>query len=41
MPIVLLVIVDWMDAAQEQEIRVEGISVRSDVFERVLGRITR
>jgi hypothetical protein len=32
----LLVIVDWMDAAQEQEIRVDGLSIRSDVFERVI-----
>ncbi|MGH2510321.1 MAG: hypothetical protein ACRDHZ_23345 [Ktedonobacteraceae bacterium] len=32
----LLVVVDWMDPAQEQEIRVDGISIRSDVFGRVI-----
>lgn len=32
----LLVVVDWMDPAQDQEIRVDGISIRSDVFERVI-----
>lgn len=32
----LLVIVDWIDPAQEQEIRVDGLSIRSDVFERVI-----
>jgi hypothetical protein len=32
----LLVVVDWMDPAQEQEIRVDGLSIHSDVFERVI-----
>lgn len=32
----LLVIVDWIDAAQEQEIRIDGLSIHSDVFERVI-----
>jgi hypothetical protein len=32
----LLVIVDWMDAAQEQEIQVDGLSIHSDVFERII-----
>lgn len=32
----LLVVVDWMDPAQEQEIRVNGLSIHSDVFERVI-----
>ena len=32
----LLVIVDWRDPAQEQEIRVDGLYIHSDVFERVI-----
>lgn len=32
----LLVVVDWMDLAQEQEIRVDDLSIHSDVFERVI-----
>jgi hypothetical protein len=32
----LLVVVNWMDPAQEQEIRVDGLSIHSDVFERVI-----
>lgn len=32
----LLVVVEFIDAAQEQEIRVDGISLVSDVFERVI-----
>src|SRR5665213_2317088 len=32
----LLVIVEFIDPAQEQEIRVDGITLHSDVFERVI-----
>ena len=32
----LLVIVDWMDPAQEQEIRIDGLTIHSDMFERVI-----
>jgi hypothetical protein len=32
----LLVIVDWMDAAQEQDVQVDGLSIHSDAFERVI-----
>jgi hypothetical protein len=32
----LLVVVDFMNAAQEQEIRVDGLVVDSDVFERII-----
>jgi hypothetical protein len=31
----LLVVVDWMDSAQEQEIRVDNLNIRSDIFERI------
>lgn len=32
----LLVIVDWRNTAQEQEIQIEGLSINSDAFERVI-----
>jgi hypothetical protein len=32
----LLIIVDWRDNAQEQEISVEGVKITSDVFERII-----
>ncbi len=32
----LLVIVDWIDAAQEQEVQVDRLSIHSDAFERVI-----
>lgn len=32
----LLIIVDWQDRAQDQEIRVEGVRIVSNVFERVI-----
>lgn len=32
----LLVVVDWMDAAQEQEIRVDGLVLDSDVYDRII-----
>jgi hypothetical protein len=32
----LLVVVDFMDTAQEQEIRVDGLALESGVFERVI-----
>ena len=35
-PIGSLVVVEAMDAAQEQEIRVDGLHIASDVFERII-----
>jgi hypothetical protein len=32
----LLIVVDFWDRAQDQEIRVENFGVRSDVFERII-----
>jgi len=32
----LLVVVDWTDWAQEQEIRIDGLKLTSDVFEKVI-----
>ena len=32
----LLVIVDWTDRAQDQEIRLEGLNISSKVFERII-----
>jgi hypothetical protein len=32
----LLIVVDFNDSAQEQEIRIDGITIESDVFERVI-----
>jgi hypothetical protein len=32
----LLVVVEAMDAAQEQEIRIDGLHIASDVFERII-----
>jgi hypothetical protein len=32
----LLIIVDWRDNAQDQEISVEGVKIASDVFERII-----
>ncbi len=32
----LLIVVDWIDSAQEQEIRVDGLMVASDVFEKII-----
>lgn len=32
----LLIIVDWRDNAQDQEISVEGIKISSEVFERII-----
>jgi hypothetical protein len=32
----LLVIVDWADRAQDQEIRLGGLKIRSDVFEKII-----
>jgi hypothetical protein len=32
----LLIIVDFIDAAQEQEIRIDGLTVESDVFQKII-----
>jgi hypothetical protein len=32
----LLIIVEFMDAAQEQEIRIDGLTVKSDVFQKII-----
>jgi hypothetical protein len=32
----LLIIVDWRDNAQDQEISVQGVKIASDVFERII-----
>jgi len=32
----LLIVVDWIDPAQEQEIRIDQLKVRSDVFEKII-----
>jgi hypothetical protein len=32
----LLVVVDWIDPAQEQEIRIDGLRIASDVFEKII-----
>jgi hypothetical protein len=32
----LLVIVDWADRAQDQEIRLEGLNISSKVFEKII-----
>jgi hypothetical protein len=32
----LLIVVDFIDAAQEQEIRIDGLTVRSDMFQKII-----
>ena len=32
----LLIVVDSMDSAQEQEIRIDGLGVDSDVFQKII-----
>jgi hypothetical protein len=32
----LLIVVDWIDPAQEQEIRIDGLALTSDVFEKII-----
>jgi hypothetical protein len=32
----LLVVVDFIDSAQEQEIRVDGLMVESDIFQKII-----
>ena len=32
----LVIIVDWRDNAQDQEISVEGVKIASNVFERII-----
>ena len=32
----LLIVVDFIDSAQEQEIRIDGLTVESDVFQKII-----
>jgi hypothetical protein len=32
----LLVVVGWLDPAQEQEIRIDGLSMQSNVFDKII-----
>ncbi len=32
----LLIVVDFIDSAQEQEIRIDGLSIESNVFRRII-----
>ena len=32
----LLIVVDFIDSAQEQEIRIDGLTVQSDMFQKII-----